>query len=66
MKRISIDNGVSFCSVEEALSRVPFEVFVNAMDDDVRERAHADVAPCGIQKFLTHYLELAKEDLIIG
>lgn len=39
---------------------------VAAMDDAVRERVHAELAPCTPRAFLARYLELATEPLIIG
>ena len=66
MKRISIDNGRNFVSPGEALERISLEIIAHYMDDDDRERAHLEVAPCTDLEFLTHYLEIAKDDVIIG
>lgn len=69
MAQISIDNGLSFNGPEE-LSELPLEEFwdalVEMMDDDIRERVHYELAPCTDEDFLRRYLELAKEDLILG
>ena len=62
---ISIDNGHSFISPADAIAQMPWDVIVNAMDDDTRETVHAE----GIdteEEFLTRYLDLAPSDLIIG
>ena len=71
---ISIDNGKTFFNVEEL--DVLFELvknssdtwlkIVNAMDDEIREMVNAELAPCAEIEFLTRYLELADNDLIIG
>jgi len=66
IKRISIDNGGSFISPEEALERFSLEIIAQYMDDDDRERTHLEKAPCADLEFLTHYLEIAKDDIIIG
>lgn len=69
-KEISINNGHTFITAEEAmpeiLERGLWDVVVAFMDDDVREKAHSLVAPCSELAFLKKYLELADEDLIIG
>lgn len=40
---------------------------VNMMDDEIREKAHAEIDPeHDDQSFLRRYLELSPEDLIIG
>lgn len=36
------------------------------MDDDARERAQSDVAPCTELEYLKRYLEIAPFDLVIG
>lgn len=36
------------------------------MDNDTREAVHNELAPCSDIEFLTRYLELAPDDLIIG
>ena len=66
MKNISIDNGNSFVSVQEAIAKVSWETIVAFMDDDIRETVHNEIAPCTEEEFLTRYLELAHDDLIIG
>ena len=66
MKSISIDNGSSFVSVPEAVQKMSWDTIVSFMDDDTREAVHNEIAPCTEIEFLTRYLELAKEDLIIG
>ena len=66
MKQISIDNGNSFCTASEALEAVSLDTMVNCMDDDARETVHDELAPCTDLEFLTRYLELAPDNLIIG
>lgn len=62
---ISVDNGRSVCTPAEAVERMPWEVIVNAMDDETREA----VAREGIDdnaEFLTRYLEIAPFDITVG
>ena len=66
MKKISIDNGRTYVTPEEALEEFDLEVIAHYMDDDDRERTHRDVAPCTDLEFLIHYLEIAKDNIIIG
>lgn len=66
MKNISIDNGISFCTVEEALEAYPIDTWAMYMDDDTRERVNRDEAPCTEETFLQAYLDRAAGDLIIG
>jgi len=66
MKRISINNGNSFVTVAEALKKFDLETIANYMDDEARETANSNVAPCDDETFLTEYLKIANEDLIIG
>ena len=68
-KQISLDNGHSFLTAEEAAQEIDarnlWDAVVNLMDDDTREI----VAWEGIDspaQFLARYLELAPDDLIIG
>lgn len=39
---------------------------MNLMEDDAREAVSAELAPCTELEFLTRYLELARDDLVIG
>ena len=66
MKQISVNNGLSFTSPEDAIEMVGMEVIVNMMDDDICETVHHDLAPCTDFEFLVRYLELAENDIIIG
>jgi homoserine kinase len=66
MANISINNGNSYCSAETALAEKDWDLIVSFMDDKIREKVHSELAPCTEQEFLTRYLELAEEDLIIG
>lgn len=65
-RKISTDNGHSFCTPEEALQEYSLDTIATYMDDDTRERVHYELAPCSDIEFLTRYLELSTEDLIIG
>lgn len=65
MKRISIDNGHSFVTPEEAVKAMPWETIVNLMDDETREAVNAEWIDSEVE-FLTRYLELAPDDLIVG
>lgn len=68
-KRVSIDNGLTFLSADEAIddieSRGLWDAVVAAMDDDVREDVHNEMAPCTNKGFLERYLVLAYDDLVI-
>ncbi len=66
MKHISIDNGNSWTTPEAAIAALGLDVIVNYMDDDTREKVHSELVPCTEVEFLTRYLELANDDLIIG
>lgn len=66
MKQISINNGSSFVKPVEAIKNIDWDVIVNAMDDEIRESVHFDIAPCTDLEFLEEYLKKANEDLIIG
>ena len=64
MSRLSLDNGPKDLS---DLEIGPYwDALVEMMDDDIRERVHYELAPCTDEDFLRRYLELAKEDLILG
>lgn len=78
-KQISLDNGRHYMNAAEAIAElrsrseeygVPFsklwQQIADMMDDEIRETVHAELAPCTEEEFLARYLELAKEDLIIG
>lgn len=66
MKNISINNGRSYCTIEEALNRFNIRIIAHYMDDEIREEVHRELAPCTDAEFIKRYLELATEDLIIG
>lgn len=66
MAQISINNGHSYTTPEEAIKSSGWEAIVNFMDDDIRETVHNELAPCSEIEFLTRYLEIATDDLIIG
>jgi len=81
MNQISLDNGHSFLTASEAIAVMreqeekygpafSFEkqwaYVVNAMDPEIRETVHSELAPCTDEEFLARYLELSPDDLIIG
>lgn len=66
LKRISIDNGNTYCTAEEAIDQIGIDTIVNYMDDDTRELVNYDMAPCADIDFLNEYLSRADDDLIIG
>jgi hypothetical protein len=62
---ISLDNGLSVATPEEAIKEMDWETIVNSMDDEVREEVHMDKAPCSNLEFLTAYLSTGNS-IIIG
>ena len=40
---------------------VDFDACVNLMDDEIRERVHAELTPCTDQEFVDRYCELHAE-----
>ncbi len=66
MKQISINNGATYTTPADALKGIDIDTMAVYMDDDTREAVHAALAPCSDVEFLTRYLELAPDDLIIG
>lgn len=70
MKQISLDNGRSYMTAQEAMPEITernlWDAVANLMDDSTREAIHAELAPCTEAEFLARYLELAPCDLIIG
>nr|DAQ95961.1 MAG TPA: hypothetical protein [Caudoviricetes sp.] len=69
---LSVDNGFSYIAADEdaelqaAIDKVGWNTIVNFMDDDAREKAHRDVAPCTDLEFLKYYLGIAPYDIVIG
>lgn len=63
MKKII--NGKRY-DTETAIDEVGWDTIVSAMDDDAREQAHREVAPCTDLEFLEYYLEIAPHDIVIG
>ena len=70
MARISLDNGHTYITAQEAMPEITernlWDAVANMMDDDTREAVHAELAPCTEAEFLAAYLERATDDLIIG
>ena len=64
---ISIDNGTTHCTVEEALAAHTIDEWTRLMIDDIREYVQEELPDnCTDAQFLMRYLELAPVDLIIG
>ena len=66
MAQISINNGHSYTTPEDALREHNMDTIAHYMDDDTREAAHRELAPCTNAEFLAAYLARATDDLIIG
>ena len=66
MKTISIDNGHSTTTPEQAVKTIPWAAIVQAMDDKTREKVCDMYAPETEEEFLRRYLEIAPEDIVIG
>ncbi len=70
MKEISLDNGLHYMTAEEAMPEIEekglWDVIAEYMEDDAREEANREIAPCTELEFLKKYLEIATEDLVIG
>lgn len=70
MKKISLDNGRTYMTADEAMPEIAernlWPVVVQMMDDDTREAVHRELAPCTELEFLARYLELAPHDIVIG
>ena len=66
MKNISINNGATYTTIEDALANCSWGAIVQMMDDEIREQVANAIAPCTNEEFLTEYLRRASDDLIIG
>ena len=70
MAKVSIDNGRKYLDATEAIPQIVernlWDALVNVMDDSIREDVTAELAPCTNEQFLTRYLEMAGDDLVIG
>ena len=66
MKNISINNGATYTTIEDALANCSWNAIVQMMDDEIREQVANAIAPCTNEEFLAEYLRRASEDLIIG
>lgn len=68
--QVSLDYGETYMSAEEAMPEIVerdlWDDLVLAMDNDVREAVHLELAPCSKEEFLERYLALAPADLVIG
>ncbi len=66
MKQISINNGASYTTIEDAIATVGMDTIAMIMDDEIREQVANNIAPCTDEEFVAEYLRRANEDLIIG
>lgn len=70
MKKISLNNGTTYLDAAEAMEEINarnlWDAVVGMMDDETREKVHAQLAPCTEKEFLNGYLENAANDLVIG
>lgn len=64
--QISVDNGRSWVTPEEAVAEAQWDVIVSAMEDRYRQYAHSKIASCSELDFLRFYLEIAPNDVVIG
>lgn len=68
--QISLNNGYTFMDADEAIEKIEeqdlWQVVVETVDAEIREKIHGELAPCSNLAFLCRYLELVTEDLIIG
>ena len=65
-KRISVDNGNSYCTPSQAIKRLPWEEIYNALDPELADLVHLEMYPCSQAAFLRRYLELSWYDIVIG
>lgn len=69
-KLISLDNGHTYLTAEEAMHEIMdynlWDAVVMMMDDEIREAVHNSLAPCTEQEFLAEYLRRTDNDLVIG
>lgn len=65
-RNISIDNGATYCTPEEAINSMAWNVIVTAMDYATCMAVHNEMAPCTDVEFLKRYLAIAPDDLIVG
>lgn len=66
MKKLSIDNGNTYCTPDEAIALIGIDTIANYMDNDTMGAVHYDIAPCSDVDFLIEYLSRADDDIIIG
>ena len=67
---ISLDNGRTWMTAEEAMDEIRernlWDAVVDMMDDEIREDVNYDMAPCTEEVFLAEYLSRAEDGLVIG
>lgn len=70
MKKISLNNGTTYLDAAEAMEQINarnlWDAVVGMMDDETRDKVHAELAPCTEEEFLNGYLLNAADDLVIG
>ena len=70
---VSLDNGHTFLKADEVIQYlsvpncpISWDTIVSFMDNRIINKVNNELAPCSELEFLIRYLELAKENLIIG
>ena len=70
MKKISLNNGMTYMHAEAAIEEINdrdlWDVVIASMDDETREKVHAELAPCTEKEFLERYLEISDQDIVVG
>lgn len=64
---VSLNNGTTYLTAEEALQQMPLMEMAQFMDRDTMELANSECAPdCSDEEWLELYLKYNDGDLIIG
>lgn len=66
MRKISVNNGRSYTTVEDAIAKVGIMTIAMMMDDDIRRDVDASFTGETDADFVRAYLSVAHDDLIIG
>lgn len=64
--RISIDGGLSWTTPEKAIGKTRWEEITTAMDSRFRRIIEKESTPCSELEYLTKYLEIAIDDIIVS
>ena len=65
MKNISINNGATYTTIEDALANCSWNAIVQMMDDEIREQVANAIAPCTNEEFLAEKLRSEREETTI-